>query len=236
MSELVLVKHAEFDGVELDCYIEPTQQDKGAFWATREQIGRLLDYENPNDAIKIIHLRHSERLDKFSTRINLNRVEGGREVERDVTVYNFKGLLEICRYSNQPKADAVMDLLWDVADEIRRTGSYTLKRKRKTAKKKPALPLQEVMNAAEKIYHLALRCSDDDDVREVIALDEAFKHFTGESALEIAHFKVRCGNEMLRLDFAHPALQEDERLTELWNSAEYLNLMEEFEYAWALAR
>ena len=29
-------------------------------------------------------------------------------VTREVIVYNFKGLLEICRYSNQPKANAVM--------------------------------------------------------------------------------------------------------------------------------
>ena len=37
------------------------------------------------------------------------------------------GLLEICRYSNQPIANAVIDKLWEIADEIRRTGSYTVK-------------------------------------------------------------------------------------------------------------
>ena len=124
MHELVLVKRAEFDGVELDCYVKPKQKDKGDFWATREQIGRLLEYEEPMKAIAKIHERHSERLDKFSTIVKLTTVEGGREVAREVTVYNFKGLLEICRYSNQPKADAVMDCLWEVADEIRRTGAY----------------------------------------------------------------------------------------------------------------
>ena len=40
------------------------------------------------------------------------------------TVYNFKGLLEICRYSNQPAANAVIDFLWDVADDIRKHGMY----------------------------------------------------------------------------------------------------------------
>ena len=43
---------------------------------------------------------------------------------REVITYNFKGLLEICRYSNQPVANAVIDKLWDIADEIRRTGMY----------------------------------------------------------------------------------------------------------------
>jgi hypothetical protein len=41
----------------------------------------------------------------------LSGVEGERTVTRSVKVYSFKGLLEICRYSNQPKANAVMDLV-----------------------------------------------------------------------------------------------------------------------------
>ena len=125
--QLLTTKH--FNGYALDCYIEPEQEDRGDFWATREQIGRLLEYENPEISVANIHNRHSERLDKFSTLIKLIRVEGGREVSREVTVYSFKGLLEICRYSNQPKADAVMDWLWDVADEIRRTGAYSIGQK-----------------------------------------------------------------------------------------------------------
>lgn len=40
------------------------------------------------------------------------------------TVYNFKGLLEICRFSNQPIANQVIDILWDIAEEIRRKGYY----------------------------------------------------------------------------------------------------------------
>ena len=40
-------------------------------------------------------------------------------------IYNFKGFLEICRFSNQPKANAVIDFAWNVMDEIRRTGTYT---------------------------------------------------------------------------------------------------------------
>ena len=91
---------------------------------SREEIGMLLEYEYPDVSIRKIHQRNQERLDKFSTRVNLTRLEGTRTVTREVTVYNFKGLLEICRYSNQPKANAVMDFLWEIADEIRRTGSY----------------------------------------------------------------------------------------------------------------
>lgn len=119
-QSLQLVKTAEFNGVKFDCY-----QDSGKeFWGTREQIGRMLEYAYPREAIAKIHERNAARFKDFSTEVNLTTVEGGRKVTREVVVYNFKGLLEICRYSNQPKADAVMDFLWEVADEIRRTGSY----------------------------------------------------------------------------------------------------------------
>jgi anti-repressor protein len=40
---------------------------------------------------------------------------------QNVIIYSFKGLLGICRFSNQPNANAVIDLAWDMLDEIRRT-------------------------------------------------------------------------------------------------------------------
>ena len=93
-----------YNGIAFDCYIEPNQTDD--FWATREQIGQLLGYKNPRVSIANIHNRNKERLDKFSRVIKLITHEETREVTREVTLYDFKGLLEICRYSNQPKADA----------------------------------------------------------------------------------------------------------------------------------
>lgn len=110
-----------FNGVALDCY---KGDDNNDFWATREQIGRLLGYENPRKAIAIIHTRNKERLDKFSKG---GQIEPPSRGLQSATVYNFRGLLEICRWSNQPKqpkADAVMDFLWDVADDIRKHGMY----------------------------------------------------------------------------------------------------------------
>ncbi len=120
--ELLTTKH--FNGCALDCYIDPTEDDKGDFWATREQIGQLLGYAEPRISIANIHNRNKERLDKFSAVINLITPSGAQ----DTTVYSFKGLLEICRYSNQPKANDIMDWLWSVAEEIRQTGSYSLQR------------------------------------------------------------------------------------------------------------
>ena len=126
-SDLQLVVSRNFDGVIFDCYAEYGGVDPQDFWATRTQIGELLGYENPRDAIKDIHNRNKERLDRFSTQRKMRLHEETRTVTREVFLYNFKGLLEICRYSQQPNANKVIDMLWDIADEIRRTGSYNAK-------------------------------------------------------------------------------------------------------------
>ena len=110
-----------FNGVQLDCYKSDNAEDD--FWATREQIGRLLGYSEPMKAIAKIHERHKENLDRYSSVDKLTTEAG----ERETVIYNFKGFLEICRYSNQPKAEAVISFCWNVMDEIRRTGSYNSK-------------------------------------------------------------------------------------------------------------
>ena len=111
----------DFNGLTLNCYREEGQEASGEFWVTREQIGQLLEYKNPRKAIKVIHLRNQERLDKFSRWVQIESPQGGKQT---ATVYNFKELLEICRYSTRPNAHKAIDFLWDVADEIRRTGMY----------------------------------------------------------------------------------------------------------------
>lgn len=120
---LTLVTSRNFNGHTLNCYVDETDKNIGDFWATREQIGRLLEYAEPRIAIAKIHQRNQDRIDNFSGVVKLVTPEGGTQY---TTVYNFKGLLEICRYSNQPKANAVMDFLWDIADEIRKTGAYSV--------------------------------------------------------------------------------------------------------------
>ena len=115
----------DINGLTLNCYRENGQDDlSGEFWMTREQIGQLLEYELPRRSIAKIHERNKERIDRFSRVVKMTTHEEKRDVIREVTIYNFKGLLEICRYSTQPNAHRVIDVLWDIADEIRRTGMY----------------------------------------------------------------------------------------------------------------
>lgn len=109
--------------VETDVFNEIATCD---FWGnanneylvTREQIGRTLGYKNPANAIKNIHLKHKERLDKFSTQLTLGYVEGNRYVERERILYNRKGIMEICRWSRQPLADKFMDWCWEIMDRL----------------------------------------------------------------------------------------------------------------------
>ena len=75
-SNLQVVATREFNGITLNCYQEHEQENPQEFFATREQIGLALGYENPANAIKDIHSRNKERLDAFSTQRNLRQVEG----------------------------------------------------------------------------------------------------------------------------------------------------------------
>lgn len=88
------------------------------YFLTREQIGRALGYNNPTKAIDNIHHKHEKRLNKFSTTLTLGAVEGERYVERERILYSRKGVMEICRWSRQPKADEFMDWCWDIIDGL----------------------------------------------------------------------------------------------------------------------
>ena len=174
-NALQLYTTKTYNGLELDCYVDASHEETGDFWATREQIGRLLGYAEPRISIANIHNRNKERLDKFSAVINLITPSG----TQPTTLYSFKGLLEICRYSNQPKANDIMDWLWEIADEIRRTGSYSL------CKEHAALP-SGVIDGARVIFEVA----GIKDNQLSLALDKVYESYTGRSALRIGEVEL----------------------------------------------
>lgn len=177
MSNFQLVTTKHFNGIEFDCYKDTQEQDAQDFWATREQIGQALEYAEPRISIANIHNRHNERLDKFSSVINLITPEGGTQ---PTTIYSFRGLLEICRYSNMPKADAVMDFLYDIADEIRRTGSYNAdKVNSETSEEK----LTKTIMYAAKMIHEAAGIKGN---QLALALDKVAQSYTGQSMLALS--------------------------------------------------
>lgn len=88
---------------------------------TREQIGSALEYSNPQKAIQKIHSSHKDRLETLCMRIIENRVpqNGGVGVDVETVYYTQKGIMEICRWSRQPKADLFMDWVWDIVEKYR---------------------------------------------------------------------------------------------------------------------
>lgn len=42
----------------------------------------------------------------------MRRVEGGITKARNIITYNLRGVMEICRYSKQPKANALIDCIY----------------------------------------------------------------------------------------------------------------------------
>lgn len=88
---------------------------------TREQIGSALEYSNPQKAIQKIHSSHKDRLESLCMRIIENRVpqNGGVGVGVETVYYTQRGIMEICRWSRQPKADLFMDWVWDIIEKYR---------------------------------------------------------------------------------------------------------------------
>lgn len=118
-NKLELVKSEKFGKVECNFY----KNESGDVFVTRNQIGRALEYNDPNTAIRKIHDRHKQRLDKFSVQV---KMVGTDNKKYNTFVYNAKGIYEICRYSEQPKADAFYDWVYDILESLMKNGSYSL--------------------------------------------------------------------------------------------------------------
>lgn len=83
---------------------------------TREQIGTALEYACPDDALSKIHKRHFDRLNPLSVVARLASTDGK---EYETILYTQRGIMEICRWSNKPKANIFMDWVWDIVEKYR---------------------------------------------------------------------------------------------------------------------
>ena len=116
MTNIQKVLTSHFGSLEIDVVQAAGQPEPGI---TRRQLGEMLGYENPSLAIKDIHTRNADRFnDGAKCAIVKMPDTAGRYV--DTYIYGFKGILEVCRYSNQPNANAVMDWAWETLDRLRK--------------------------------------------------------------------------------------------------------------------
>lgn len=110
-TALTLATQKPFGNLTCDFY----KNDSGEFYMTRDQIGRALEYSDPQKAIDNIHSRNFDRLDVLSVTLKLRGTDGKLY---DTRVYILRGVMEICRFSRQPKADKFMDFVWDVMESL----------------------------------------------------------------------------------------------------------------------
>ena len=118
-NPMTVITSKPFGALNVDVY----QNDKHQYYMTREQIGTALEYTSPVVAVKKIHDRYADRLDALSSITNLVIEVGNHTQMRQTYVYNLRGVMEICRFSRQPKADAFMDFCWDIMESLMRGDS-----------------------------------------------------------------------------------------------------------------
>lgn len=108
-TALTLATQKPFGSLTCDFY-----KNDNEFYMTREQIGTALEYPAGAKAIAQIHSRNADRLNPMSGVLKM-KTPGG---EQDTFVYTLRGVMEICRFSRQPKADKFMDFVWDVMESL----------------------------------------------------------------------------------------------------------------------
>lgn len=72
MNNLTLLRESQFGSIVCDYYGD----SKGEFYMTRSQIGKALEYSNPQKAIDNLHKAHKNRLDKCSVTLKLRSTDG----------------------------------------------------------------------------------------------------------------------------------------------------------------
>ena len=118
MTNLKLITTENFG--ELQCNFYRNMNDD--ILLTREQIGTALEYSNPSTAIKNLHRKHKDRLDMLSIRIKLGGLQNeptSKSDEQERIYYTERGIMELCRWSRQPKANLFMDWVWNIVEKYR---------------------------------------------------------------------------------------------------------------------
>jgi len=115
-NSMTVITSKPFGALNVDVY----EDNKHQYYMTREQIGRALECKEPRKYIAKIHERNADRLDPLSSVVNLTTEVGNYTQERQTYMYSLRGVMEICRLSRQPKADAFMDFCWDIMESLMR--------------------------------------------------------------------------------------------------------------------
>lgn len=121
--KLKLVKQGEFLGTRCDFYVD----EENNIYMSRTQIGYALQYKNPQDAIKKIHLRHYEKLQQRYVEVvgdNLSPRPRDLGKKTSIFMYDERGILDVIRWSTTAVADQYFDWVYDIIQSIKKNGYY----------------------------------------------------------------------------------------------------------------
>ena len=156
-----------------------TVEIDGEAWFVGKDVADILGYVNHRDAIAKHIDDEDKRMSQIATPSN-----GGYS---DMIVINESGVYSLIFSSKLPTAKEFKHWVTsEVLPAIRKSGSYSMRKNQSQRKSIPA----DVLRAAEKVLTRAFKCKSSEDFQTVLALDEIFRHYTGESALEIAGLKL----------------------------------------------
>lgn len=110
---MILLTTRDFHYVSVDFYVDA--EDSCDFWITQEQIGKMLNYRNPERSIRLLHERFEWHLNHLYREVELNIRRKGI---CKVVAYNFDGLLELCSFSRKSRATETVNFLWQVKREF----------------------------------------------------------------------------------------------------------------------
>lgn len=120
---LELVKQGEFLGTKCNFY----KDEDDNIYMSRTQIGYALGYTSPSTAIRMIHTRHRDRLDKLSAEVTGEQIvppiKNNKRAEK-MYMYSERGIYAICGYSNKEIAEQFNDWAYEVIISIRKNGYY----------------------------------------------------------------------------------------------------------------
>lgn len=128
--KLKLVKQGEFLGTRCDFYVD----EENNIYMSRTQIGYALQYKNPQDTIKKIHLRHYEKLQQRYVEVvgdNLSPRPRDLGKKTSIFMYDERGILDVIRWSTTEIADQYFDWVYDIIQSIKKNGYYITSEKDK---------------------------------------------------------------------------------------------------------
>lgn len=121
--KLRLVRQGDFLGTKCDFYINGDNN----IYMSRTQIGYALEYKNPQDAIKKIHQRHFEQLEKRYIEVvgdNLSPRVKDLGKKTSIFMYDERGILDVIRWSTSSVADNYFDWVYNIIQDIKKNSYY----------------------------------------------------------------------------------------------------------------